>query len=60
LSLIEKGSFKETKAWLTENVYKYANLYDPEDLVEQVTGSKLVVKPFIDYLDDKVSKMDGY
>ncbi len=60
LSLIEKGSFKETKNWLTENVYKYANLYDPEELVEHVTGSKLVVKPFIDYLDNKFSKMYGY
>ena len=60
LSYIEKGSFKETKEWLTENVYKYANLYDPEELVEHVTGSKLIVKPFIDYLDDKFSKMYGY
>ena len=60
LSYIEKGCFKETKEWLTENVYKYGNLYDPEDLVEHVTGSKLVVKPFIDYLEDKFSKMYGY
>lgn len=60
LSYIEKGSFKETKNWLTENVYNYGNLYDPEDLVEHVTGSKLVVKPFIDYLEDKFSKIYGY
>jgi carboxypeptidase Taq len=60
LSYIEKGSFKETKEWLTDNVYKYAYLYEPEELVEHVTGSKLVVQPFIDYLEDKFRKMYGY
>jgi carboxypeptidase Taq len=57
---IANGSFKETKEWLRENVYKYGNLYDPEDLVEHVTGSKLVVKPFINYLEQKFQAIYGY
>ncbi len=57
---IANGSFRETKNWLRENVYKYGNLYDPEDLVEHVTGSKLVVKPFIDYLEKKFQTIYGY
>ena len=56
---IAGGSFKDTKDWLTENVYSYANLYDPEDLVKHVTGKGLVVKPFIDYLEDKFSRIYG-
>ena len=57
---IANGSFGETKEWLRENVYRYGNLYDPEDLVEHVTGSKLVVKPFIDYLEKKFQAIYGY
>jgi carboxypeptidase Taq len=57
---IANGSFKETKEWLSENVYQYGNLYDPEALVEHVTGSKLVVKPFINYLDQKFQAIYGY
>jgi len=56
---IAGGSFKDTKDWLTDNVYSYANLYDPEDLVKHVTGKGLVVKPFIDYLEDKFSRIYG-
>jgi carboxypeptidase Taq len=54
---IVKGSFKNVKEWLTENVYSYANLYDPEDLVKHVTGKGLIVEPFIDYLDKKFSRI---
>jgi carboxypeptidase Taq len=56
---IQGGSFKETKQWLTDNVYGYGNLYDPEDLVKEVTGKGLVVKPFIDYLEQKFKTLYG-
>ncbi|MBD3173126.1 hypothetical protein GF326_11705 [Candidatus Bathyarchaeota archaeon] len=51
---------KELAIVLTENVYGYGNLYDPEDLVEIVTGVGLVVDPFIDYLDRKFARIYGY
>jgi carboxypeptidase Taq len=54
---IANGSFKNIKNWLTENVYRYGNLYDPQDLVKHVTGKGLIVKPFIDYLDEKFSQI---
>lgn len=57
---IAAGSFKEVKDWLTENVYSYANLYDPQDLVKHVTDKGLVVPPFIGYLDKKFSRIYGY
>ncbi|RLI01058.1 carboxypeptidase M32 [Candidatus Bathyarchaeota archaeon] len=57
---VEKGVYKNIKAWMTENVYGYANLYDPEDLVKHVTGTGLVVEPFIEYLDDKFRGIYGY
>ena len=57
---IARGRFGIIKEWLTENVYGYGNLYDPEDLVEIVTGVGLVVDPFIDYLDRKFARIYGY
>jgi carboxypeptidase Taq len=57
---VEKGVYKNIKTWMTENVYGYANLYDPEDLVEHVTGTGLVVEPFIEYLDEKFRGIYGY
>jgi carboxypeptidase Taq len=54
---IENGSYKEVKDWLTENVYRYGNLYDPEELVKHVTGKGLDVEPFISYLEEKFSKI---
>jgi len=57
---VEKGVYKNIETWMTENVYDYANLYDPEDLVKHVTGTGLVVEPFIEYLDDKFRGIYGY
>jgi carboxypeptidase Taq len=58
--LISKGSFREIKKWLNENVFRYGNLYDPEDLVKTVTGKTLDVKPFINYLETKFQAIYGY
>lgn len=57
---ISEGGFSEVKDWLTENVYRYGNLYDPEDLVKHVTGKPLQVKPFIAYLEKKFQALYGY
>ena len=57
---IREGSFAEVKEWLTENVYRHGKLYDPEELVKRVTGRGLVVKPFIDYLEDKYKAIYGF
>ncbi|MFP3951802.1 MAG: carboxypeptidase M32 [Candidatus Bathyarchaeia archaeon] len=56
---IRMGEFKPIKEWLTENVYNYGNLYDPEDLVKHVTGESLKVKPFLAYLERKFSLIYG-
>jgi carboxypeptidase Taq len=57
---IAKGSFKEVKKWLVENVHSYGNLYDPEDLIRKITGKELNVKPYLNYLNEKYSKLYGF
>jgi len=54
---VAQGVFQPVKEWLTDNVYRYGNLYDPEDLVRRVTGKGLEVAPFINYLEEKFNRL---
>ena len=57
---LKKGNFIPVKSWMTENVHSKGNLYDPADLVKEVTGENLTVKPFIAYLEKKFGKIYGF
>ncbi len=57
---IRKGDFSPVKSWLIANVHSKADLYDPAQLVKEVTGKDVEVKPFIDYLDKKFGRICGY
>ncbi|MGQ9641969.1 MAG: carboxypeptidase M32 [Candidatus Bathycorpusculaceae bacterium] len=57
---LSKGNFKSIKEWLVKNVHSYGNLYDPADLIKKIAGTKLSVKPYLNYLHDKYSKLYGF
>jgi carboxypeptidase Taq len=57
---LKKGNFTPVKSWMIENVHNKGNLYDPADLVKEVTGESLTVKPFIAYLEKKYAKIYGF
>jgi carboxypeptidase Taq len=54
---IGKGSFTETRQWLVKNVHDQGNLYDPPDLIKKITGKELAVRPYLQYLKGKYSKL---
>ncbi len=54
---LEKGNFKNIKEWLTRNVHSYGKLYDPADLIKEITGKGLDVKPYLNYLNEKYSNL---
>jgi carboxypeptidase Taq len=54
---VEKGSFSPVKNWLIKNVHNYGNLYDPPELIRKITGKELNVKPYLNYLNEKYSKL---
>jgi carboxypeptidase Taq len=54
---ISKWDFREVKQWLVKNVHSYGNLYDPADLIKRITGEELDVKPYLNYLYKKYSKL---
>ncbi len=39
------------------NVHFKANLYDPGEMMEKITGKKLTPEPFIEYLEKKYSAL---
>ena len=56
---IRKGDFSELLGWLRKNVHQYGQKYEPQKLVEMVTGSKITPEPYIRYLTKKYSEIYG-
>jgi len=59
-SKLEKGDLLPSIEWMAKNVHSLSALYDPADLMEKVTGSKLTAKPFLDYVESKYSAIFGF
>ncbi|MBN2047063.1 MAG: carboxypeptidase M32 [Anaerolineaceae bacterium] len=57
---IEQGDFAEILAWLRENIHQHGRKYEPQELVERVTGSKITPLPYVNYLREKYSKIYGF
>ncbi|MPQ43154.1 carboxypeptidase M32 [Clostridium tarantellae] len=54
---IKNGNFKIISHWLKENIHKYGCLYTPSELIIKVTGEELNPKYFLEYLNNKYSKI---
>lgn len=56
---IEKGEFSALLAWLRKNVHQYGAKFEPQELVQRVTGSKIDPQPYLRYLKSKYSDIYG-
>ena len=56
---IERGEFQGLLDWLRKNVHQYGAKYEPQELVQKVTGSKISPEPYIRYLEDKFGSIYG-
>ncbi|MBI3739798.1 MAG: carboxypeptidase M32, partial [Chloroflexi bacterium] len=56
---IRKGKFDTLLGWLRENVHKHGRKYNPQDLVQKVTGSKINPDAYVRYLTSKYSDIYG-
>jgi carboxypeptidase Taq len=54
-----KGNFSELLAWLHKNVHQYGHKYEPQTLMQKVTGSKITPEPYVRYLTKKYSEIYG-
>ncbi|WP_214823786.1 carboxypeptidase M32 [Exiguobacterium algae] len=51
--LVSKGDFAPIKQWLEQQVHRHGKRLTPNELIEQVTGEAISVKPLIRYLSEK-------
>ena len=56
---IRKGDFSELLAWLRKNIHQHGQKYEPQQLVEKVTGSRISPQPYVRYLTKKYSEIYG-
>jgi carboxypeptidase Taq len=54
---IRKGEFSELLGWLREHIHRYGAKYEPQELVQRITGSKIDAAPYVRYLWDKYGKI---
>jgi carboxypeptidase Taq len=47
------GSLTALQGWLHEKIYSVGRRHDAEDFIEKITGKKLSIRPFMDYLNRK-------
>jgi carboxypeptidase Taq len=57
---ISKGEFSEIREWLRVNIHHKGRLQKPMELMEEVTGKKITVKPYVDYLRKKYGEIYNF
>jgi carboxypeptidase Taq len=56
---IRRGKFDELLGWLREKIHRHGHKYDPQDLVQMVTGSKINSDAYVRYLTKKYTDVYG-
>lgn len=56
---IRKGEFGDLLAWLVTNIHQHGKKYEPQELVQRVTGSKIDSAPYVRYLKTKYGQIYG-
>ncbi len=56
---IRRGQFAALLAWLREKVHRHGAKFEPQELVQKVTGSKIDPAPYLRYLDRKYGEIYG-
>ncbi|MBI5354409.1 MAG: carboxypeptidase M32 [Chloroflexi bacterium] len=54
---IRKGKFDALLGWLREKVHVHGHKFDPQDLIQKVTGSKINSAAYVRYLTKKYSEI---
>ena len=56
---IRQGKFDALLGWLRKNVHVHGRKYEPQELVQKATGSKITPEPYLHYLEGKYSEIYG-
>lgn len=56
---IRRGEFSALLGWLREKIHRHGAKFEPQELVERITGSKIDPAPYMHYLTTKYSQIYG-
>jgi carboxypeptidase Taq len=56
---LRRGHFAPLLDWLRQEVHQYGRKYDPQDLVQRATGSRIDPAPYLRYLERKFGEIYG-
>jgi len=56
---IRRGEFDDLTGWMREKIHRHGSKFEPQELVERVTGSKINSAPYMRYLTVKYSDVYG-
>ncbi len=54
---IEHGEFRDLLDWLREKIHRHGAKFDPQELVESMTGAKITPTPYLRYLENKFGEI---
>ena len=52
---IRRGEFKDLLGWNRQNIHRHGSKFEPQELAQKVTGSRITPEPYVKYLTDKYS-----
>jgi carboxypeptidase Taq len=53
----QRGEFETLTAWMRDKIHRHGAKYEPQDLIQRVTGSKIDPDPYMRYLTDKYTEI---
>jgi len=56
---IRRGEFSGLLGWLREKLHRHGAKFEPQELVQRITGSKIDPAPYVRYLRTKYSDIYG-
>ena len=56
---IRQGEFSSLLGWLREKVHRHGGKFEPQELVQRITGSKIDPAPYMRYLQNKYAEIYG-
>ena len=56
---IRRGEFATWLAWLREKIHQHGGKFEPQELIQRVTGSKIDSAPYMRYLKTKFTDIYG-
>jgi carboxypeptidase Taq len=54
---IAKGQFEAILGWMREHVHQYGRKFEPQEIMQKATGSKITPEPYMAYLNQKYGEI---